>query len=718
MATVYDKSSLFLAPSGVNNGTVFVQKPVPIYGSEQVTNGDFDTDSDWNTSATGISISGGKLSRDATANLSIVQNSSAIKPSVNYKITFEIVDYTSGFLRPRFGYNGTGGTDVLGLGTYSQIIRKVDQNVIELYGTNFIGSIDNVSVQEVLSPDGDFTFTRGSNLSATRVNEAQLIEKGRENVLLQSNQFDTTWATLNASVTSGQSGYDGSSDAWLLDVIGGTNSQRVVQAISSSGVKTFSIYMKANTLNWGFIRILDGASNPQVFFDLQNGVLGSNTAISASIESVGNGWYRCSSTTSTTTTEIRVQMATANNSVSQTSGSIYIQDAQLEQGLVATSVITTGAVPAQAGLLENTPRLDYSGGATCPSLLLEPSRTNFVANSEYIAGLLVSYAPIVSLESETNPSGSAFAYKVTANGTASRVQDNIGTQGNNLVFSGFFKGTGVATLLRFANNQGSEVQYNIDTSGNFTLFIETAANDNYGIENYGNGWHRIYFETTTVGSGTNNYVQVYPDSDNGTGSVYIWGLQAEQGSYATSYIPTYGTSQTRAFDVCYKLNASDVIGQTEGTFFWEGSLEENPSGANIQFALSDGTTSQQIKFVVSSSSTYVAAEVKNGGVQQFYSNHGIDAKTNRKYAIAYKANDFAFYIDGTQMATDTSGSVPTCSKLSFDNGAGANRVHGAVKNLTLFKERLSDLQLAILTGATTYETFDEMALALNYTVYE
>ena len=40
---------------------------------------------------------------------------------------------------------------------------------------------------------GDFTFSRGSNLSATRVNASQLIEKGRENRLLQSNQFDTTW---------------------------------------------------------------------------------------------------------------------------------------------------------------------------------------------------------------------------------------------------------------------------------------------------------------------------------------------------------------------------------------------------------------------------------------------------------------------------------------------------------------------------------------------
>ena len=47
---------------------------------------------------------------------------------------------------------------------------------------------------------GDFTFTRGSNLAATRVDVNGLIEKGRENLLLQSNQFDTTWTTSSASV--------------------------------------------------------------------------------------------------------------------------------------------------------------------------------------------------------------------------------------------------------------------------------------------------------------------------------------------------------------------------------------------------------------------------------------------------------------------------------------------------------------------------------------
>jgi hypothetical protein len=40
----------------------------------------------------------------------------------------------------------------------------------------------------------------------------------RTNLLLQSNTFSTTWfAGRTISVTGGQSGYDGSSDAWLLD---------------------------------------------------------------------------------------------------------------------------------------------------------------------------------------------------------------------------------------------------------------------------------------------------------------------------------------------------------------------------------------------------------------------------------------------------------------------------------------------------------------------
>ena len=94
-------------------------------------------------------------------------------------------------------------------------------------------------------------FSRdGSGASpATRVNADGLIEKGRENVLLQSNTFSTTWTTNNASVTSGQSGYDGSSDAWLLTATN-TIDAYVNQANSLTGVGTFSVYAKKGTADF------------------------------------------------------------------------------------------------------------------------------------------------------------------------------------------------------------------------------------------------------------------------------------------------------------------------------------------------------------------------------------------------------------------------------------------------------------------------------------
>jgi hypothetical protein len=78
--------------------------------------------------------------------------------------------------------------------------------VPSLYKTSIVYS------ERPLSTDGELTFTRASN--ATRVGPDGLIEKVRTNLLLQSNSFDTTWTAQNATLTSGQSGYDGSSDAW------------------------------------------------------------------------------------------------------------------------------------------------------------------------------------------------------------------------------------------------------------------------------------------------------------------------------------------------------------------------------------------------------------------------------------------------------------------------------------------------------------------------
>ena len=73
--TLFDEASLALIASGGagKDGKVYSIKPVPEYGPEKVTNGDFATDSDW-TKGSGTTISGGKANFSNASSVSLYQN--------------------------------------------------------------------------------------------------------------------------------------------------------------------------------------------------------------------------------------------------------------------------------------------------------------------------------------------------------------------------------------------------------------------------------------------------------------------------------------------------------------------------------------------------------------------------------------------------------------------------------------------------------------------
>ena len=133
----------------------------------------------------------------------------------------------------------------------------------------------------------EFTFTRGSDIAARRINSSGSIEKYRENLLLQSNQFYTTWSDeLLGSIVSGQSGYDGTNDAWLLNK-GEYQYRRILQTLSPSvsGIWTLSVYAKEGTTS--IMNLRDMTNAYRVEFDLSGS--GSVSAafgnISSKIES-------------------------------------------------------------------------------------------------------------------------------------------------------------------------------------------------------------------------------------------------------------------------------------------------------------------------------------------------------------------------------------------------------------------------------------------------
>lgn len=165
-----------------------------------------------------------------------------------------------------------------------------------------------------------------------------------KNLLLHSNQFDTTWTT-STTLTSGKTGYDGSSDAW--EVSKSSQFHGVDQSFTVEETEnTFSVYAKAGTLSKVTIRLdIDGSkSSPE--FDLSAGTVISDAGLKkVKIYPVVGSWYRLYVTADGNMTSVSIR-----GDVSQTSGTIFIQDAQLQESNTATDYIESVASQGTSGI--------------------------------------------------------------------------------------------------------------------------------------------------------------------------------------------------------------------------------------------------------------------------------------------------------------------------------------------------------------------------------
>jgi hypothetical protein len=398
------------------------------------------------------------------------------------------------------------------------------------------------------------------------------------------------------------------------------------------------------------------------------------------------------------------------------SGKIYAQKPLTTDGQLTFTRASTATRVNASGLIETVasgvPRLDYLG-STCPKLLLEPQRSNLALQSEQMDNAAWTKTGVtISANASVSPDGYTSADKIVGAASAGdklAFQSLTITTGQAFTISAFFKKSEYKLAFIRAGGQTGQpyVIYDLDTEA----VVSTSGASSTKIEDYGNGWYRVSL-TLNSASGTSvaTVVSFLPNTGytlsalnvpsytgDGTSGGFVWGcqLEANGAAYATSYIPTLSTSVTRVGDVAEKTGISSLIGQTEGVLFVDFQINSFDQLAKWIAFLGGGSTYVGI---FTTTTNFFNLEVFNVSTQAINTTTGFVVGQRYKIAIAYKANDFAFYVNGLQVGTDNSGTVPTMSEFKLQYNTSANNLTARTYNQALvFKTRLTNAQLAELT---------------------
>ena len=359
----------------------------------------------------------------------------------------------------------------------------------------------------------------------------------------------------------------------------------------------------------------------------------------------------------------------------------------------ATRVNASGNIE---GVNANVPRIDYFGGQA--SLLVEPSAQNLLLRSETWnvspwAATSGGQGSTVSGNVTTSPDGTTNADKLieaAVTGTHFCLQNLTLTSGTTYTAS-FFAKASERTLGRF-RMAGATAYFDID----FNLTAGTATgNTTAFIQNYGNGWYRIG-GTFTAAQASNNFILSLRDASgntsytgNGTNGFFVYGAQVEASSVATSYIPTTTGTVTRNADVISLTGVAGLIGQTEGTIYMEVVL----SRVNANQIISLGSTNDRIT-IFFDSSTGIYALIRVGGATADY-NATIPAIPATggvyKIALAYKANDYCFAVNGVAYNPSTASRAVPANMSAVYLGASVfstGQLNDRIRAASIYQTRL------------------------------
>ena len=633
-----------------------------------------------------------------------------------YKVSYDILNYVSGSV-----VVGSGGLQS-GNGTITEYWKAVS-STFKIRGNAFFnGSVTNISVKEV---GQDWSLGTGWSIGDGVATHAGTFGQSTQDIVLDTSA--TYKIELDLVVNAGVLFLDLGSASYVQSY---NSSQSVVFYHTPTGSNN-KLYLTAqagfdgSVSNISVKEITDDTDLPRINYEgfSYQDSLGSEEVVNGGFDtdtawSKGSGWSIADGTATHTggasylsqsilepnkqyKVKIKVTQVSGGGFVQIYMGnspaSVLIQNVgEYEYIFTSQSSVTLGFALRSLGdvTIDNVSVKEVTGqevvpDSGCGSWLLEPQSTNLITYSE-------------PTSSETSAGGITYESYIWAIGHFTNcIKFGDNSQTRYRYFTGTIANSTEYVISAFVimDDLSEPVLGTGTTTGDFSLRIggQSSNTGNLPNVNMGNNIYRVSSVITSSASGGTTGLLKYNSQSNK--GFRVVGLQLEQQSYATSYIPTNGATNTRLQDIATNSGNSTLINSTEGVLYAEIAALANDLSARY-ISLNDGTNQNQIDihYDVSSNQIKGFCRVLNSlvGIVEFIAN---DITDFNKIAFKYKENDFALWVNGVEVDTDTSGVVPsenTLNKLNFLKGAGGN-FYGKTKAVAVYKEALTDEQLQSLT---------------------
>lgn len=228
-----------------------------------------------------------------------------------------------------------------------------------------------------------------------------------------------------------------------------------------------------------------------------------------------------------------------------------------------------------------------------------------------------------------------------------------------------------------------------------TTSIYNGTGDDLEVQPYPNGWFRVLISNVT-NSATNSGFLSFRKNQN-TQNWYIWGMQSEEATFPTSYIPTTNATVTRA---------ADVVSMTAYPYLYGTFVAEYkhivPRTVQHRHIFAVGNANGFLTFECrsmydsNSDSNFVILGMPQIAdvVSAFTETSGFNT-----VSVVRIVGDYAVCVNGGSVGTSTSTSDQTNnSVITFKYGRNGLDSSGYISRFTFYPERVSNASLQELTS--------------------